>query len=87
MKISKKQNFKNKRRCTLKIIFAIFYFLSANIPDSRFEVFPAEVEDNERVPAFDNPKLFHILLLNFLHEIENNTKDDREETRKKHFKI
>ena len=59
----------------------------ANIPDSRFEVFPAEVDDNERVPAFDNPKLFHILLLNFLHEIENNAKAGQEETGKKHEKV
>ena len=27
------------------------------------EVFPAEIDDQERVCAFDNPKLFHVLLL------------------------
>ena len=44
-----------------------------HIPNTKFEVFPAEVDDNERVPAFDNPKLFHILILNFLHEIQTNS--------------
>ena len=49
-------------------------------------MFPAEVDDNERVPAFDNPKLFHILLLNFLHEIENHSKP-ADDAKKSHAKI
>ena len=40
------------------------------IPGSSSEVFPAEIDDQERVCAFDNPKLFHILLLQFCHRVE-----------------
>jgi len=59
-------------------LFPVF----AHIPNTRFEVFPAEVEDNERVPAFDNPKLFHILIVNFLHEIKKNSTESLQEVKK-----
>jgi len=40
------------------------------MPHTKLKVFPSQgVEDKERVPMFDNPKLFHMLLLNFLHDI------------------
>ena len=47
-------------------------------------MFPAEVEDNERVPAFDNPKLFHMLIVNFLHEIQNNSSSIDPKPKKAH---
>ena len=40
------------------------------IPGAASEVFPAEIDDQERVCAFDNPKLFHILLIQFCHRVE-----------------
>ncbi|CAG5081816.1 Oidioi.mRNA.OKI2018_I69.PAR.g9968.t1.cds [Oikopleura dioica] len=45
------------------------------MPNTKLEVFPSQVEDRERVPMFDNPKLFHILLLNFLHDINEGVYD------------
>jgi len=40
------------------------------MPHTKLKFFPSQgVEDKKRVPMFDNPKLFHMLLLNFLHVI------------------
>ena len=59
-----------------QLLYFFCYQMLAHIPNTRFEVFPAEVEDNERVPAFDNPKLFHLLIVNFLHEIQKNSTEE-----------
>ena len=43
----------------------------SKIPGAESEIFPAEIDDKERVPAFDNPKLFHLLLINFCHKLQD----------------
>ena len=45
----------------------------SKIPGSYSEIFPSEIDDQERVCAFDNPKLFHLLLINFCHRVQEST--------------
>merc|ERR1712037_161987 len=46
------------------------------MPHTKLKVFPSDVDDKERVPMFDNPKMFHMLLLNFLHDINEGVYED-----------
>ena len=46
------------------------------MPHTKLKVFPSDVDVKERVPMFDNPKMFHMLLLNYLHDINEGVYED-----------